>query len=641
MSPESADFGTPYARSGGDERTSCSRQNGYSATGGATLALRKMPCLSSRQSTRRNTWNTRPMRRMALLRLGKGGRRTQITSCLAMASICLVGQLVLLDGSDAALPTANSLRTSGSRVALSVDGRAHEIDVAGRLLGVEHLIRKEQWRVILQQRTTRLSVVRWRKRASGPLSQHGGAYVYRLRWKHPPPGRQLRVRVIVTRRGQVIARSAARQVLSRDPGTVFYSGECNAGAGEATGATWRLTAGGGGFCAFENHYDGLWMKGNCDTSLAAAFPSTIHSQKITQLAGYSLGRLGPIYFLKQAPTRASEIDYILLLDPANTSNLSKSCDANPSIGAWNLLASWLAQNSGNRLVIMAGPLTSSEEHAAIRAYYLRNLSAATLAAQVFVCDTSTSHDDFMKAYGWMVGAAPPSSCPTGSKPYHVPKAASPTPATPGPSSSPASLPAGQFRTTNASGGVYWRSAPDWNTPVASAGNGFYNGTVIGVSCYQAGAANVPGTADAMWEQASWVSGPGSGSGWINEHFIEDGAAINQPSPGAPACSSPSPPAPPPPTTWAEQETPNHPVNTFTNYHNASGMGPAIAAGQWVNVSCKVYDPTIQSVNPDGYWYRIASSPWNNAYYSPANTFMNGDPYGGPYTHNTDFAVPNC
>jgi hypothetical protein len=101
-------------------------------------------------------------------------------------------------------------------------------------------------------------------------------------------------------------------------------------------------------------------------------------------------------------------------------------------------------------------------------------------------------------------------------------------------------------------------------------------------------------------------------------------------------------APPPsPQIWSEQETPKHPVNTFTNYHNASGMGPAIAAGQWVEVSCKVYDPTIQSVNPDGYWYRIASVPWSNVYYSPANTFMNGDPYGGPYTHNTDFAVPNC
>jgi hypothetical protein len=113
-------------------------------------------------------------------------------------------------------------------------------------------------------------------------------------------------------------------------------------------------------------------------------------------------------------------------------------------------------------------------------------------------------------------------------------------------------------------------------------------------------------------------------------------------------SSPTPPVTPPPTTppptqqtWREQETPNHAVSTFTNYHNASGVGPQIAAGQWVDVSCKVLDGTIASVNPDGYWYRIASSPWNNAYYSPANTFMNGDPYGGPYSHNTDYAVPNC
>jgi hypothetical protein len=120
-----------------------------------------------------------------------------------------------------------------------------------------------------------------------------------------------------------------------------------------------------------------------------------------------------------------------------------------------------------------------------------------------------------------------------------------------------------------------------------------------------------------------------------------------PPPAVPTVPSPTPvtpaPAPVPASapTWSEQETPNHPVNTFTSYHNASGMGPAIAAGQWVQVSCKVYDPTIGSVNPDGYWYRIASSPWGNAYYSPANTFMNGDPYGGPYTHNTDFNVPNC
>jgi hypothetical protein len=93
-------------------------------------------------------------------------------------------------------------------------------------------------------------------------------------------------------------------------------------------------------------------------------------------------------------------------------------------------------------------------------------------------------------------------------------------------------------------------------------------------------------------------------------------------------------------TVNEQEG-HYGVNTFTDYHNASGVGPSIGPGVWVAVSCKVHDGTIASVNPDGYWYRIASSPWNDAYYAPANTFMNGDPWGGPYSHNTDFAVPDC
>jgi hypothetical protein len=62
----------------------------------------------------------------------------------------------------------------------------------------------------------------------------------------------------------------------------------------------------------------------------------------------------------------------------------------------------------------------------------------------------------------------------------------------------------------------------------------------------------------------------------------------------------------------------------------------------VQVECKVLDGTIASANPDGYWYRIASAPWNGEYYAVANTFWNGDiPGHTPYTHNTDFAVPDC
>lgn len=71
-------------------------------------------------------------------------------------------------------------------------------------------------------------------------------------------------------------------------------------------------------------------------------------------------------------------------------------------------------------------------------------------------------------------------------------------------------------------------------------------------------------------------------------------------------------------------------------------GPRVEPNQRVLVSCKVYDPEPESVLPDGYWYRLASAPWEGRYYAPANSFWNGDvPGKKPYTHNTDFSVSNC
>lgn len=110
---------------------------------------------------------------------------------------------------------------------------------------------------------------------------------------------------------------------------------------------------------------------------------------------------------------------------------------------------------------------------------------------------------------------------------------------------------------------------------------------------------------------------------------------------APPTAPPTHQNPPPAKTWREQQG-SRGANSFSNPHNASGMGPRIEPYAWVDVSCKLHDPTIESVNPDGYWYRIASAPWNNAYYIAANTFWNGDvPGQTSYTHNTDFAVRDC
>lgn len=102
----------------------------------------------------------------------------------------------------------------------------------------------------------------------------------------------------------------------------------------------------------------------------------------------------------------------------------------------------------------------------------------------------------------------------------------------------------------------------------------------------------------------------------------------------------STPAPRP--TWTEQSG-SHGSPTFRNPSNASGRGPTVPAMTYVEVTCKIRPATtIASANPDGYWYRIASAPWNNDYYAVANTFWNGDAPGQkPYTHNTDWNVPDC
>jgi len=150
-----------------------------------------------------------------------------------------------------------------------------------------------------------------------------------------------------------------------------------------------------------------------------------------------------------------------------------------------------------------------------------------------------------------------------------------------------------------------------------------------------------------------LSAPGGVKIWESNH----GGPVSTPPPGPTVMPTPTSPlpgptitptsplpgptvTPAPPKTYSEQEG-HYGANTFTNPYNASGMGLKIPAGAWVQVVCKVYAPQIQSANPDGYWYRIASSPWNSVYYAVANTFMNGDPWNGPYTHNTDFNVPDC
>jgi hypothetical protein len=84
------------------------------------------------------------------------------------------------------------------------------------------------------------------------------------------------------------------------------------------------------------------------------------------------------------------------------------------------------------------------------------------------------------------------------------------------------------------------------------------------------------------------------------------------------------------------------THTWTNYSNAGGtQGPSIQTGQTVGVACKVQG--FKVADGDTWWYRIASSPWNGAYYASADAFYNnghtsGSLVGTPFVDNN---VPNC
>jgi hypothetical protein len=118
-----------------------------------------------------------------------------------------------------------------------------------------------------------------------------------------------------------------------------------------------------------------------------------------------------------------------------------------------------------------------------------------------------------------------------------------------------------------------------------------------------------------------------------------GTADSAPAPTPEPQPEPTP-APPPPTTYAE--TTGGATNTWTNYTNAGGtQGPTIPAFTTVRIACKLGGFRVADGNT--WWYRIAQSPWNGAFYASADAFYNNGQTSGSL-HGTPFVdpnVPNC
>jgi hypothetical protein len=82
--------------------------------------------------------------------------------------------------------------------------------------------------------------------------------------------------------------------------------------------------------------------------------------------------------------------------------------------------------------------------------------------------------------------------------------------------------------------------------------------------------------------------------------------------------------------------------TFTNYTNAGGIvGSRIAPYTTVQITCKLTGFVVADGNP--WWYKVASSPWNNQFFAPADNFYNNGATSGSLSGTPfyDTAVPDC
>jgi cell wall-associated NlpC family hydrolase len=143
----------------------------------------------------------------------------------------------------------------------------------------------------------------------------------------------------------------------------------------------------------------------------------------------------------------------------------------------------------------------------------------------------------------------------------------------------------------------------------------------------------------FWSAAAAPTSPAPSAPAAGESGPPTPGASGEPAPHAPTSEAPGESAPPRPTF---PETTGSVVHTWTDYADAGGSeGPEIPSNATVQILCKVNGFTVADGNT--WWYLIASSPWNGAYYGSADAFYNdgatsGSLLGTPFV---DPSVPNC
>jgi hypothetical protein len=412
--------------------------------------------------------------------------------------------------------------------------------------------------------------------------------------------------------------------------TIFYSGGGHAGedSGSDAGA-WVMVE-----KPFKDYE--VW-RGTSDCNSNRAVPRR-PSRTFTRLVGYSLGRLGPAYYLQQMEQRhvVSAVRSVILLDPG----VAEEFDCDDKSGAGYTYATWLRQNPANRLLIINGEATAADKYKGLRDTYLSKLTAQTVGAnvgdRVLVCDIpSIKHRRMDEAWKHLIPAATQTGCPEPTTPSRYSPKSKPgaAPPPPPPPSDPG--PVGGSPQVSVGQGP---AAPQGYRYAISI-SGFAGGSQVTIVCRDSvdpgGFYTFPLGVDGAGN-GSTASQCYSGDGpdhWVTANGIESNH-VSWGGGGAP------PPPPPPAQTWAE--TTGGVTHTWTNYTNAGGYeGPTIASNATVQIACKLSGFRVADGNT--WWYRIASDPWSGNYYASADAFYNNGQTSGSLlgTPFVDPSVRDC
>lgn len=174
-----------------------------------------------------------------------------------------------------------------------------------------------------------------------------------------------------------------------------------------------------------------WTGQNCATDKADDFPEVISGKPVTTLAGWSIGRLGPMYFLEQVADgqKRDNIKQIILFDPGSKAEYERNvCDQRYDQSA--LLAKWLGESTTHHLTILAGEVTDDKSHpsanhghAGIQNVLFPDIRGKAIKDQVLVCnyvyagtDRDLSHRDTYSKFSYLLGQSPSNltSCPAAS-----------------------------------------------------------------------------------------------------------------------------------------------------------------------------------------------------------------------------------